>query len=47
MDQDATLYGGIGLRPGHIVLDDDPAPPKERSTAAPTFAIYGCRLAAV
>jgi len=27
----------IGLDPGDIVLDGDPAPPTERGTAAPTF----------
>ena len=28
----------VGLGPGHIVLDGDPAPPTERGTAAlPTF----------
>jgi len=27
----------VGLSLGHIVLDGDPAPPKERGTAAPTF----------
>jgi len=27
----------VGLGPGAIVLDGDPAPPKERGTAAPTF----------
>jgi len=27
MDQDATWYTEIGLGPGHIVLDGDPAPP--------------------
>ena len=26
MDQGATCYGGIGLGPGDIVLDGDPAP---------------------
>jgi len=26
MDQDETWYGGIDLGPGHIVLDEDPAP---------------------
>jgi len=37
MDQDATWYRGIGLGPGHIVLDGDPAtltPPKKGDTAA-------------
>jgi len=27
----------VGLGPGHIVLDGDPAVPTERGTAAPTF----------
>jgi len=27
----------VGLGPGHIVLDCDPAPPPKRGTAAPTF----------
>jgi len=27
----------VGLGPGDIVLDGDPAPPRERGTAAPTF----------
>jgi len=31
----------VGLRPGHIVLDGDPAPPKKGCKAAPTF---WCRL---
>ena len=35
----------VGLSPGDIVLDGDPAPPTERGTAAPTFAIYVCRQA--
>jgi len=26
IDEDAMWYGGIGLIPGHIVLDDDPYP---------------------
>jgi len=25
----------VGLGPGHIVLDEDPAPPTDRGTAAP------------
>jgi len=31
MDQDATWYGGRP-RPGHIVLDENPAPPPKRGT---------------
>ena len=27
----------VGLRPDHIVLDGDPAPPHEKDTVAPTF----------
>jgi len=27
----------VGLGPGHIVLDGDPAPPSQRGTAAPIF----------
>ena len=27
----------VGLNPGHIVLDGNPAPPKEKGTAASTF----------
>jgi len=35
----------VGLSPGQIVLDRDPAPtPTERGTAAPTYEIYVCRL---
>jgi len=34
MAQDA-LSTEVGLVPGHIVLDGDPAPPTERGTAAP------------
>jgi len=28
MGQDATWYTKVGLGPGHIVLDGDPAPPE-------------------
>jgi len=41
-DQDATWYRGISLGPGDIVLYGDPAPPTERSTAAPTFQPVYC-----
>jgi len=34
----------LGLGPGHIVLEMDPAPSTERGLAAPTFAIYGRNL---
>jgi len=37
MDQDAAWYGAIGIGPGHIVLDGDPAPPKKGPT--PTFQL--------
>ena len=30
-----------GLRPGHIVLDGDPAPPPQRGTA-PQFSAHVC-----
>jgi len=30
----------VGLGPGHIVFDGDPAPPMERGRAAPTFEVY-------
>ena len=42
-DQDETWHAGRP-RPGHTVLDGDSAVPTERSTAAPTFEIYGRRL---
>jgi len=35
MDQDATWYTEVGLGPGHIVLDGDPAASK--GGKAPTF----------
>jgi len=31
-----------GLGPGHIVLDGDPAPPFQRSTAPPQFSAHIC-----
>ena len=35
-----SLATEVGLGPGHIVLDGDPAPlPTERGTAAPTFRL--------
>jgi len=37
MDQDATWYTEVGLRPGDIVLDGGPSPPTEMYTAAPIF----------
>ena len=38
-DQDETWHAGIGLGPGHIVLDRDPAPPpkKAKRDTAPNF----------
>ena len=42
MDQDATVlvYGGIGLGPGDIVLDGDPAglSPRTDTAAPPQFS---------
>jgi len=35
MDQNETWHGGIGLGPGHIVLDGYPAPPKKRENSRP------------
>jgi len=40
MDQDETWCGGIGLGPGHIVLDGDPAPPK--GAQRPQFSAHVC-----
>ena len=41
IDEDASLYESIDLGPGHIVLDGDPAPPRERGTAsAPLFSAH-------
>jgi len=37
MDQDTTWYEGIGLDPGHIVLDGDPARPRKGAQQPPTF----------
>ena len=39
MDQAATSYQGIGLGPGDIMLDGDPAPPKG---AQPPFPAHVC-----
>ena len=39
MDQDATLYMEVGLSPGHIVLDGDPASPSKRGTV-PQFSAH-------
>jgi len=39
--QDATWYEGIGLGPGHIVLDRDPDPPeKGHSSPHPHFSAH-------
>jgi len=37
MDQDETWHGGmvVGLGPGHVVLDGDPAPLQKRGTQQP------------
>jgi len=32
----------VDLGPGHIVLDGDPAPPPQRSTASPQFSVHIC-----
>jgi len=41
MDQDAPLGMAVGLGPGHIVLDGDPAsPPPKRGT--PPFLAHVC-----
>ena len=37
MDQDATWSKGVGLGPGDIVLDGNPALPTEMGAAAPSF----------
>jgi len=34
------LGTGVGLGPGDIVLDGDPALPTERDTAAPSFLAH-------
>ena len=37
-DQDETWHAGsLGLGPGHIVLDGDPAPPQKRRVEPPNF----------
>ena len=43
MDQDETWHGGMP-RPGHIVLDGDPAPPPQKKwgTAPSKFWTYVC-----
>jgi len=37
MDQDETWHAGRP-RPGHIVLDGDPAPPLQKGGGAPQFS---------
>jgi len=37
MDQDATWHRGIGLGPGDIVLDGDPAAPHQKGADPPIF----------
>jgi len=37
MDQDATWYG-VGLNPGDILLDGDPAPPHGKGHSSPLFS---------
>jgi len=32
----------VGLGPGHIVLDGDPAPPSQRGTAPTQFSAHIC-----
>jgi len=40
MDQNATWYGGIGLGPGDIVLDGDPAPSHGNGHSSPHFSAH-------
>jgi len=43
MDQDATWCGGVGLGPGHIVLDGDPAVPQRKGERQPPhFSVHVC-----
>jgi len=37
MDQDGTCHGGMGLGPGHIVLDEEPALPPPKKGQSPNF----------
>jgi len=39
MDQDAT-WCGVGLSPGHIVLDEDPAAPCKKGHSSPHFSAH-------
>ena len=40
-DQDETWHAGIGLGPGHYVLDGDPAPLPQRG-GSPSFSAHIC-----
>jgi len=33
MDEDATVYTNVDIRPDHIVLDRDPAPPRKEHSS--------------
>jgi len=41
-DQDETWHAGIGLGPGHIVLDGDPAHPPQKGAQSPQFSAHIC-----
>jgi len=41
------LATDVGLGPGNIVLDGDPALHHGHGQVSPTFAVYGCRQACV
>jgi len=40
MHQGTTWYRGIGIGPGDIVLDENPAPPPWKGASSPTFEVY-------
>ena len=44
MDQDATWHGGteVGIGPGHIVLDGDPAHPSKGHSPSPQLSAHIC-----
>ena len=44
MDQGATWHGGteVGIGPGHIVLDGDPAPSSKGHSPSPQFSAHIC-----
>jgi len=44
MDQNETYHGGIGIGPGHIVLDGDPAPPTKGALQPALFGPCLLRL---